>query len=236
MARRIIDLSTPIDAGHFRWPVERRLVKSHAGGDWAEATWLGWTVHGFTHMDAPRHFAADGATTDDIALETVMGAAAIVDVSGVGPDAPVTGEAIAAAGEGLRPGDIALVRAGWDRVESIATAEFWTRAPWLTGEACEWLLGRRVKAVAFDFPQDRCIRDLVTGARMPAREENTSHMILLLNGVVMFEYLCNMTAITRPRVEFIGLPLKVARCDGAPARAIAIEDDGTDDTDRAAAP
>ena len=224
MGRRIIDLSTPIDADHFRWPVERRKLKSHTAGDMAEATWLGLSVHGFTHMDAPRHFDPGGATTDDVALETVMGPAAVVDVSAVGPNAPVSGEMIAAAGAALRPGDIALVRTGWDRVESVATPEFWTRAPWLSAEACEWLRARQVKAVAFDFPQDRCIRDLVTGDRQPEREENTSHMILLVNGIIMFEYLCNMTAITRPRVEFIGLPLKVAHCDGAPARAIAIED------------
>jgi kynurenine formamidase len=224
MPRRIIDLSTPIDAGHFRWPAERRLVRSHAAGDMAEATWLGWVVHGFTHMDAPRHFDPQGATTDDIPLETVMGPACVVDVSAAGANAPVTEEMVAAAGADLRPGDIALIRSGWDRVESIATPEFWSRAPWITDEACQWLLDRRIKAVAFDFPQDRCIRDLVTGARAPSREEMTSHLILLLNGVIMFEYLCNMMEIARPRVEFIGLPLKVARCDGAPARAIVIEE------------
>jgi len=223
MPRRIIDLSRPIDAGHFRWPVERRKVKSHAAGDGAEATFLGWTVHGFTHMDAPRHFDPQGATTDEIALETVIGAACVVDVSQVRADQPVTAAMVAAGGTELQSGDIALIRSGWDRFESIDTPAFWTRAPWLTDDACRWLLERQVKAVAFDFPQDRCIRDLVTGSRVPERAEMTSHLILLENGIIMFEYLCNMMAIGRPRVEFIGLPLKVAHCDGAPARAIAIE-------------
>jgi len=159
MPRRIIDLSTPIDAGHFRWPVERRKVESHASG-----------------------------------------------------------------GTAVQPGDIALIRSGWDRFKSIDRPEFWTRSPWPTDDACRWLLQRQVKAVAFDFPQDRCIRDRVTGDRVPERAEMTSHVILLANGVIMFEYLRNMMAISRPRVEFIGLPLKVARCDGAPARAIAIEE------------
>jgi len=159
MPRRIIDLSTPIDTGHFRWPVERRKVKSHAAG-----------------------------------------------------------------GTAVQPGDIALIRSGWDRFESIDRPEFWTRSPWLTDGPCRWLLQRQVKAVAFDFPQDRCIRDRVTGDRVPERAEMTSHVILLANGVIMFEYLRNMMAISRPRVEFFGLPLKVARCGGASARAIAIEE------------
>ena len=29
---RLIDLSTPVETGHFRWDVERRLIKSHASG------------------------------------------------------------------------------------------------------------------------------------------------------------------------------------------------------------
>lgn len=226
MPRRIIDLSTPIDAGHFRWPVDRHKVKSHAAGDTAEATYVGWVVHGFTHMDAPRHFDPAGATTDDIALETVIGdACCVVDVSQAGADEAITAEMVAAGGTALRPGDIALIRTGWDRFESIDRPEFWTRSPWITEDACEWLREREVKAVAFDFPQDRSIRDMVTGARAPARAEMTSHVILLLNGVIMFEYLRNMMAITRPRVQFFGLPLKVAHCDGAPARVVVIEED-----------
>lgn len=224
MTRRIIDLSTPVEVGHFRWPVERRKLRSHAAGDVAEVTWTGWAVHGFTHMDAPRHFAPGGATTDDIALEGVIGEAAVVDVSAVGADAPVTEAVVAAAGGHVRAGDIVLLRAGWDRVASIRTPEFWTRAPYVTEDAARWLLSRGIKAIGYDFPQDYCIRHLVTGERTPAREENVTHLVLLLNGVVMFEYLCNLHAITAPRVEFIGLPLKIPDCDGAPARAIALEE------------
>lgn len=224
MPRRFIDLTTTIRTGHFRWPVERRKSKSHAAGDIAEVTWLGWAVHGFTHIDAERHFAADGRTTDDIALEQVMGAAAVIDISSVGADQPVTESLLVEAGAHLETGDIALLRTGWDRITPIDTPQFWTTAPYVTPEACRWLHARGVKAVGFDFPQDRCIRDYVTGARRPTLDENTSHVELLLRGVPMFEYLCNMMEIRKTRVEFIGLPLKIEDCDGAPVRAIAIED------------
>jgi arylformamidase len=52
---RIIDLSMTIE-NHFRWPVERRSNSDHTEGDLFQATWLRWPVHGFTHMDSPRHF------------------------------------------------------------------------------------------------------------------------------------------------------------------------------------
>jgi len=225
MAQRIVDLTTPIDADHFRWKVERELVRSHAAGDVFETTRLGWVVHGFTHLDSPRHFSPNGFTTDDITLDTVMGDAAVVDVSSIEPNSPVTVEMVSAAGAHVRKGDIVLLRSGWDTVESVKTPEFWTNAPYMTEEASRWFLQREIKAIAFDFPQDYCIRDLVTGDREPALEENTTHVVLLLKGVIMFEYLCNMMALTSERVHFIGLPLKVPHCDGAPVRAIAIEDD-----------
>ena len=75
--RRIIDLSTPIVEGHFRWKVERRLAKSFAEGSHNQATWAGWIVHGFTHIDAPRHMVAGGDTTSEIALDRTVGAAAV---------------------------------------------------------------------------------------------------------------------------------------------------------------
>lgn len=223
--RRIIDLSTPIVEGHFRWPVERCLKKSHEAGDGVQATWAGWIVHGFTHMDAPRHFDPNGFTTDHITPDMVVGDAAVVDVSRVGADSPITEEVVNRAGQHIKEGDIVLLRTGWDKVESINTPEFWTRAPYMTRDASEWLLEKKIKAVAFDFPQDYCIRYLVTGERKPALEENTTHVTLLWNGVLMFEYLCNMTEIRRPRTFFVGLPLKFPDSDGAPVRAIAIEDD-----------
>jgi arylformamidase len=222
---KMIDLTMPIPRAHFRWPLERRLLKSHAAGDTAEATWFGTTVHAFTHVDAPRHFDADGPTTDALTLDRVTGEAAVLDFAGIAANVPITAAMIAGAGEHVVAGDIALLRTGWSDRRSIDAAEFWTEAPYVEAEAAAWLRERGVKAVGFDFPQDHCIRDLVTGARQPAREEHVTHVELLCRGVLLFEYLCNLSAITRPRVQFFGLPIKLTDADGAPARVIAIEDD-----------
>lgn len=225
MSRRIIDLTMPLTTDHFRWKVERRKLRSHAAGNVAEVSWISFPVHGFTHIDAPRHFSASGTTTDDLKLDSVIGTASVIDVRSVGANAPVTEEIVAGAGAHVRKGDIVLMRAGWDMVESAHTEEFWTRAPYMTADACRWLFARDIRAIAFDFPQDYCIRDYVSGARSPALDENTTHVELLLKGVPMMEYLCNMTGIRRDRVEFVALPLKIPDCDGAPIRAVAIEDD-----------
>jgi kynurenine formamidase len=99
----------------------------------------------------------------------------------------------------------------------------------MTREASEWLLERRPRAVAFDFPQDYTIRLLLKGERRPLAE-NVTHDVLLKNGVILIEYLSNTVALTKPRIFLCCLPLKIPGADGAPARVIALEE-GEDETD-----
>ncbi len=220
---RIIDLSMPIE-DHFRWPVQRRVSGSHAQGDVFEATWAGWTVHGFTHMDSPRHCVAGGPTTDDVPLEQTIGDATVFDLEPVQPNEAITPERLMEAAKLLRPGDIVVMRSCWEQQRSPKTEAFWTDAPYLTREAATWLLERGVRAVAFDFPQDYPIRGLLDGTQAPL-EEHVTHDVLLRNGVILIEYLANTQAIRQPRVWFCCLPLKVPGADGAPARVIAVEAD-----------
>jgi arylformamidase len=218
---RIIDLSMAIEE-HFRWPVERRVSGSHAQGDVFEATWVGFTVHGFSHMDAPRHCVPGGPTTEQIPLERTIGDAAVVDLTPVQPNEAITEERLAAAAGHVRPDDIVVMRSCWEQQRSPRTPAFWTEAPYMTREASEWLLERRPRAVAFDFPQDFAIRLLLKGERRPLAE-NVTHDVLLRNGVILMEYLSNTAALAGQRTFLCCLPLKVPGSDGAPARIIAIE-------------
>jgi kynurenine formamidase len=56
-------------------------------------------------------------------------------------------------------------------------------------------------------------------------ELTATHRILFEGGVIVVEGLANLTSLSKPRVTFIALPLKVAGGDGAPVRAVAIEED-----------
>ncbi len=92
----------------------------------------------------------------------------------------------------------------------------------VSAAACRWLLARGIKALGVDFPQDYPIRLLLAGKRAPIAEF-VSHDILLRNGVILIEYLCNLGALPGPRTTLFALPLKVPGADGAPARVIASE-------------
>jgi len=219
---RIVDLSTPI-ADHFRWPVERSLRGDFEQGDVFQVTRLGWSVHGFTHMDSPRHMVPGGPTTSDIPLETTVGEAAVLDFTDIAPETALDGAALAARARHLRPGDIALFKTAWGARRSIDTPEFWTEAPYVTRDGAEWLRDRKPRAVGFDFPQDYPIRLLLKGEVRPI-EEQVTHDVLLRNGVVLIEYLVNTRELDRERVWFCCLPLKIEDSDGAPVRAIAMLD------------
>ncbi len=224
MPGRIIDLTMPIEH-HFRWPVRRELVGDFARGDLFQVTRLTLGVHGFTHMDSPRHIVPDGPTTETIPLEATVGEAAVVDLSDVAPNEAIEAERLAAAGgQDVERGGIVVFRTAWERQRSPRTPEFWTEAPYLTRGAAEWLLERGVRTVAYDFPQDYTIRLLLKGEVRPMAEHVT-HDVLLRNGVVMIEYLSNTAALTKPRTWLCALPLKLPGADGAPARVIAVEED-----------
>ncbi|WP_159350767.1 cyclase family protein [Roseomonas harenae] len=224
MARRVIDLSTPVRTDHFRWAVERRLAKSHEEGA-GQATWAGWNVHAFTHMDSPRHVDPTGFTTDAITPDMTVGEGAVLDLTDVPANTSIEESRIASAGAHLRPGDIAILKTRWDERFSIDTPDFWLQAPWMTDGAAEFLHSRGIKAVAFDFPQDYCIRFFLTGERRPPLPEHVTHHRLLARGVIMFEYLANTGALKAPRNLFVGLPIRLPDSDGSPARVIAIEEE-----------
>ena len=218
---RIVDLSMAIE-DHFRWPVARSQKGDLEAGDAFQITRLDWIVHGFTHIDAPRHMVAAGDTTSEVALERTIGAAAVLDLTGLAPRTEITAGMIAAAGGHLEAGDIALLKTCWEDVHSPRTPEFWTESPYLSAEACRWLLAREIKALGVDFPQDYPIRGLLGGQQAPIAEF-VSHDILLRNGVILIEYLTNLGELEGPRTTLFALPLKIPNADGAPARVIAYE-------------
>lgn len=220
---RIVDLTVPIEP-HFRWPMERSLAADFGRGDAFQVTRLSLVVHGFTHIDSPRHILPDGATSSEVPLEATIGEAAVVPLDDVSAEAPIDAALLASRGGAIRPGDIALLRTRWDERHSLHSRAYWTEAPWLTRDACEWLLARGIKALAPDFPQDWPIRLLLDGRTAPLAEF-ASHDVLLRRGVVLIEYVCNLGALRTDRPTVYALPLKLPAADGAPARVIAVEPD-----------
>jgi len=134
---RIVDLTLPIATGmagipkipfYEQHPVkvqaitvvndEQRALLAQAGVDHladAPATGTMNTVftlntHIGTHIDAPRHFYADGGAIDEIALDRLaMREAVVLDVSGKGAGVGITADDLERTGVKPEPGQIAVI-------------------------------------------------------------------------------------------------------------------------------
>lgn len=220
---RIVDLSLTIRP-HWRWQPALEVLRTHEEGHLFRTSALRMGVHGFTHVDALLHFLPGGASIAEMPLASWAGPAAVVDVSHVSAGRGVRAADLERAGAHVRRGDIAILKTCWEDRCPVESREYWTEGPYLARDGAEWLLARGVKGVGADFPGDEVIRrDMAEPDRVKRPEDYVTHDVLLRNGVMLIEYLSNLRALSRPRVLFLALPLKIQGADGSPCRAVALE-------------
>jgi arylformamidase len=198
-----LDFTTTISDGMAYWPdnapVRIRQTLSMAAGAAANVTEMSLSVHTGTHVDAPRHFLADGADVTQLDLGTLMGPALLVEVD----EAPFITRA-SVENLALQPHDRVLFKTRNSRHD-------WARQPFdpdfvrLRADAAEWLRDQGVVCVGVDY--------LSVG---PA----DTHHALLDAGISIIEGLALRHA-TPGRYELLCLPLRIAGADGAPARVLA---------------
>jgi kynurenine formamidase len=144
---RIVDLSFPIRP-HFRWKATLEQRASHARGDNFTSSIATLGCHAYTHVDAPNHFLPGHRDIAAMPVDQWMGDAAVVDLTHLGKNGEVSGADLETRARHVRAGDIVLLRTDWPRKVDVESEDFWRVAPFTGRSACEWLIGRRVKAVA----------------------------------------------------------------------------------------
>ncbi|WP_226008209.1 cyclase family protein [Natrinema salinisoli] len=211
-----IDLTQPFDGDvphSAALPEPEFETISDVDRDGVNAQWIGTPTHVGTHVDAPRHMIAGGATIDEIPLERFAGPATVADVRREESE-PITAEELAAAAGDVRPDDILLVRTGWgDRYER----EDYERYPWLAADVGDWLLEQGVKLLAVDTPSP----DRPRATRPDGWDEYPIHRTLLPEGILIAEHLRIPPSIAGTRPMVYGFPLSLRGGDGAPARFVA---------------
>lgn len=209
-----IDLSHRLTEGLSRIPsfpqpriCQIRRIPEHR----ANVTEIQMVVHHGTHLDAPRHFIADGPAMDEIPIERLYGPGVVWRI-----DVPATGVIDAAELERARPrmreGDIVLLDTGQAR--HVNTDRYEEHAA-LSAEAAQWLVEHGAKIVGVDFSTP----DLASHLRPPDFAFPV-HYTLLSHGVLIAEHVNNLEALAGSRAEIMFLGLNIAGSDGAPVRAI----------------
>jgi len=174
--------------------------------------------HVGTHIDAPRHFYADGAPIDEVPLDRiVMREAVVLDVGPKAPRSAVTADDLEGTGVEPEPHQIAVIKTGWtDRM--WGTPEFWPEMVYLDPSVGDWILARNVSAVAMDcFPEKPFWRMTVA-----PEERGINHKKWLKSGILMIQFLTNLGSIGK-RFTLVALPLRLKGMDGSPARVVGIE-------------
>jgi len=210
---RIIDLTLPLTSGDNGVRIEpaRRLEVD----GWNAAT-LCLYSHCGTHIDAPVHFGVGTTTIDTIPAESFMGPAWVVDIRPVEPRALIEPRHLGAVTDKFEPGDSLLICTGWS--EHCSRELYRDQLPRISIELAQWCVDNTVKMLGVEPPSVADVNDI--------DELTVVHRTLFEGGVIVVEGLTNLASLSKPKVTFIALPLKIAGGDGAPARAIAIEDDG----------
>ena len=169
-------------------------------------------VHMGTHVDAPRHFYADGPGMDEIPLERMMGEGVVIRLD-KSVNEEISVDDLTAAKPAIEHGDIVAIDTGWSA--RWGTPE-WNQHPYLSLEAAQWLVDHKVKLVAVDTATPDLPFDL-----RPKDFSFPVHCLLLKDGVLISEQIANLHKLAGQRVEFLFCPLSIEGCDGAPARVLA---------------
>ncbi len=208
---RTIDLTVALQDGMPGVSIEPAKTVDEDGWN---ATTLHLYSHCGTHMDAPLHFGVSERTIDEIPLESLMGPAWVVDLSGVEPRALIEVGDVAGAVPHLEAGDGLLLRTDWSRRRRDPS--YRNALPRVSLDLARWCVDRGVRILGVEPPSVADVHNI---------EELTAvHRVLLDGGVVIVEGLAHLDQIRKDKVTFMAFPLKVAGGDGAPVRALAVED------------
>lgn len=213
----LIDLTQPYANRMFSQklfpPVEvERCVRIEERG--VNVTRISAAVHAGTHVDAPLHFVAGGESIDRLDLDRVHGSAVCLEVERAGGE-EITAADLEEGGPPPQPGDLVLVRTGWDVHFHGDHARYHVH-PYLSLEAARWLLERRPKLVALDVATPDRPEALRTGPF-----DWPVHHLFLENGVLVAEHLAHLERVAGLRFRAYALPVPIVGSDGAPARIVA---------------
>jgi arylformamidase len=161
-------------------------------------------VHAGTHIDAPRHFIANGDSADEVPLETLIGPARVIDF----PDVSVVTASHLESAQIPVTTKRLLIRTKNSRLWNSSPEMFHRDFVGLKPDAAQWLVDRGIRLVGIDYLSIQ-----------PFNDGSETHKILLSAGVIIIEGL-NLTDAHPGIYTLICLPLRILAAEGSPARAV----------------
>jgi arylformamidase len=194
---------TPVYEGDA--PMKFDFLKDMRRGDNLTLSVYSMGAHSGTHIDAPMHFIANGASVDQVALDRLIGAARVIDI----PDSVQAIDATELNRHNWTGPKRVLFRTrstlrGW-----MDSSQFHRDFAYIAPDAAQLLADAGVVLVGVDY----------ISAEQFAAPAPRTHQILLGRGIPIVEGL-DLRPARAGDYELIVLPIKVGGHEGAPARAI----------------
>lgn len=209
---------------HHSYEEGERILRDALGGEDPPFKYSTKSIlmneHGPTHVDALAHFGPEGATIDEMPLDTFHGSGKAIEVTKYdgASDAKITisdlKNALDEADTEIEEGDVLLVNTGhYD--ETYPDQEYVDDYVGFTADATEWMIDQGVKNIGVDAPGPDNSDDM----RFPM------HQVCRDRGVPHMENLKNIDKVVGKEFTFSGFPLKVRDGTAGPTRAVAILED-----------
>lgn len=210
---KIIDLSSTYKSGQIAGSPERhpkvelkRMGKIEEAGFNTSSFTLG--SHTGTHMDAPRHFFADGTPIDEIDLELCCGPVTVVDFRQFKPGACIQLDDV----KKLAVTKRMLFAFGWE--QDSAAPQHQKDWPYFSLKAAQYLADNGMRLMVLDTPSPDC-------AAKGCPEDFHVHKTLFPRGITFVELVVNTHSIDfSSNYHLTALPLKLQNLDGSPCRVI----------------
>ena len=195
--------TTPVYQGDP--PMSFTFVKDMRRGDPLTLSAYSLGAHSGTHVDAPMHFIAGGASVDQIPIDRLIGPARVIEIA----DSVQAIDAAELAKHDWRGAPRVLFRTrssihGW-----MTQPNFHRDFAYIAADAAQMLADANVQLVGIDY----------LSAEQFAAPAPRAHQILLGKGIPIVEGL-SLAAVHGGDYDLIVLPMKVGGHEGAPARAV----------------
>lgn len=215
--------------------------------------WLWWGhLHPGTHVDAPLYAIPGGNSADKIPLENFYGTGVVVDMRHKKKWDTITAEDFNRATPAIQEGDFVVVNTGWQKwFKPVGMGdkayEYFNYYPGLVPSAAEWLIKKKVKAIAGTWPVcDHSLSFAPLQKYMPwlyqdykremGKEPDKNNIeglggfeeclvMLLKSGITCIQNAGgDIDEVTGKRLTFCAWPFRMEESDGAMVRLVGIEE------------
>lgn len=197
--------STPVVPSDptFAWGLRTLELMSHTGA----------------HLDTPSRLLRGGETPASVDLADLFGPARVIDLRWHNRHTPIQITDLEL--KPIRENEIVILFVGYE----VPAPGEWPRYAPLSTQAAEYLVAKKIRALATDLPAIVRFDEIETRMTrgLPPEEIWAEYLPLFQAGIPIVAGLVNLDVIVKePNVAFAGFPLSLPVGDGAPMRAAAL--------------